>query len=1270
VRRVSRKLGRWLALSAVVLIILIGALVGAARIGLPAVDEWLEPQLASQLSDLLQRPVRTQGLRLAWVGRGPVARVSGLQVLESGGEAIVVDLGDATVGLDVLGSLLQRRLVVGEFWLEGITLHVREDADGGLRLGTAETQAWEGEVRTALMTLSRFRGFDLYEGSLILHPADAAAQPRHYRNVNLSVRNVGRHRELGLSLTGPSGAGERLVMRARIEGPHDQPEDWRIVAHADLHAVDLAALPVPEVARHFRSGAVTGGLWVEGTLRGVEKVEGGLGVAGLGLSAHPAVTLPDGIDTSFLWTPDANGWTLIHDWVRVRREAGGWSMPGLMVRGEGADWRHPDSVAVEISRVPLGALSHWKGLLPAGRLSGWAQSLAMRGEARDLRLQWSPGAAASDLRGSGRVEGLGYDPVGRLPGLDGLDADLALDGLRARLRLDGTAVTMTSPRLFRNDIPLDRLSGVVDMALEGRRWWVESKELTVDTPDIETVSRLRLDSGEEGEPGRIDLQVHLQNGEAGAVSRYLPVGIMRDRLVRWLDRSLVRGRIPSGGLILRGPLQGFPYRDQSGLFLAEVGFEDAILDYHPHWPRVEELDAALTFRGAGLEAEARHGRLLDLSPGRTWADIPELSRSILNLRTQVDADATSMMAFVNAATPLRERIGRALDVLSISGPASLEVGVSLPLTPKPQVAVEGELSFEDGRLALRNHDIELAALRGRGSFTEREFKAEGLQGVLWGNQATLDVHSRREPEGMITTVTLRGAQQTAELLRRYQPALVDYATGISQWQADLKLPGPDGGFYLDLNSSLEGTEITAPDPLGKPASDTRPLRMAFAVDGGGPARVEGEYGPIRAGASFDALAKGARPRDTSILVGPGELEPAAGPGVTLTGRLEFLDLDQWRPYLDLQSAGGSAMLDRLDLAVGEARAGDFSVRGVRARVDPASFRIDLDDAGLRGSLTSPRPLGSGPVEARFERVNLNLDPDKPRKSVQWPHPGSLPPVQLRIDHLAVDGGDLGSLEARSTPGPSGSTIDQLVLSGRHYTLSGTGSWTRADTTDRTAVTLNFEADDAGDAFAQLGLGAASSGGTATGTLDLGWPEPLPDIGLESLQGSAELSVLEGLISDVDPGVGRLVGLFNFSAIGRRLALDFTDVFDEGYRFDSITAQLRFDDGTMYEDLIESKGPSAHLVLNGRVGIIDRDYDLELSVTPQVGGTLAVAGMLAGGPVAGAALFIAGKVFKGGIDRVVRVRYAITGSWEDPVIEPVHVVPFGEEEEFGQEGGSR
>jgi uncharacterized protein YhdP len=132
--------------------------------------------------------------------------------------------------------------------------------------------------------------------------------------------------------------------------------------------------------------------------------------------------------------------------------------------------------------------------------------------------------------------------------------------------------------------------------------------------------------------------------------------------------------------------------------------------------------------------------------------------------------------------------------------------------------------------------------------------------------------------------------------------------------------------------------------------------------------------------------------------------------------------------------------------------------------------------------------------------------------------------------------------------------------------------------------------------------------------------------------------------------GKLLNLFNLNSLQRRLALDFRDVFKEGFSFNSLGGQLVIMDGEVYTSNFEIAGSSALIEISGRTGLVEQDYDQLITVIPQVSSSLPLAGAIAGGPAVGVAVFIADKLVGERFNRMNQVQYKVTGSWDDPVYE--------------------
>lgn len=139
---------------------------------------------------------------------------------------------------------------------------------------------------------------------------------------------------------------------------------------------------------------------------------------------------------------------------------------------------------------------------------------------------------------------------------------------------------------------------------------------------------------------------------------------------------------------------------------------------------------------------------------------------------------------------------------------------------------------------------------------------------------------------------------------------------------------------------------------------------------------------------------------------------------------------------------------------------------------------------------------------------------------------------------------------------------------------------------------------------------------------------------------------KGQILQVQPGVGRLLGLLSLQSLPRRLSLDFKDLFSNGFAFDKINATVKIDRGIMRSDNFKMAGPAADVSIKGETNLQKETQHLFVNVSPRISDSISLAA-LAGGPLAGAVAFLAQKVLKDPLNKIVSTDYEIIGSWDNP-----------------------
>ena len=154
----------------------------------------------------------------------------------------------------------------------------------------------------------------------------------------------------------------------------------------------------------------------------------------------------------------------------------------------------------------------------------------------------------------------------------------------------------------------------------------------------------------------------------------------------------------------------------------------------------------------------------------------------------------------------------------------------------------------------------------------------------------------------------------------------------------------------------------------------------------------------------------------------------------------------------------------------------------------------------------------------------------------------------------------------------------------------------------------------------------------------------------------EISVVQGNILTAESGAGRMLGLLSLTELPRRLAMDFRDVFDEGFSFDEAKGTMRLENGKSYTDDLILSSTAAEITIAGNTDLDAQTFDYEFVVRPGVSKTLPVIGALAGGPVGAAAGLALQAILRDSLGEAAEARYTIRGPWTDPQVEPVEKPP--------------
>ncbi len=781
---------------------------------------------------------------------------------------------------------------------------------------------------------------------------------------------------------------------------------------------------------------------------------------------------------------------------------------------------------------------------------------------------------------------------------------------------------------------------------------------------------------DEGRAGEFRISANVQN----ASYAYAPASILPKDSLPWPMLTQLSGEL----LIDQGVLQ---IKGAHGALAGAAGLQiskaEAVIRKLYHDPTLQ------------VTAEAR-GPLADM--------LGLVNGSPLSgMTSQVLARATAA-----GVADLRLKLGFSLaDVEhpSVQGSVTL-AGNELQISPDlPRLSrTRGVVSFTESGFAVAGGQAR--ALGG-------DMRMEGGLTGLGVTAAASPAGAARPPASVLRmqgTASAEGLRQAKEL--GFVARLAEYGSGAAAYTAVLGLHG--GVPELQINSTLVGLALTLPAPFAKAAQTALPLRLATsAVRSGQAPGAPGGAGVVhgqeqiqldvgrQASIVYVRDVSGSQVRVVRGAIGVGlaadEAAPLPTDGVVANINLDRLDLDAWTRVLsqatgaDLSAGkvvaqGATAGTEYLptsmairarELVVGGRLLNHVVVGGGR---DGLLWRANLDATEVGGYVEYRQSSGpaAGRLYARLSRLVLGASTAQDVESLLDEQPASIPALDVVVDDFTLRGKKLGRVEVDAVNQRAGSTRDgprewrlnRFNITTPEAVLTATGNWADLNAQgtpapnrslkERRRTVLNFKLDitDAGDLLNRFGMPGVVRRGRGKIEGQVAWQGSPMALDYPSLGGSLNVNIENGQFLKAEPGIAKLLGVLSLQSLPRRLALDFRDVFSEGFSFDFLRGDATIAQGIARTNNLQMKGVNAAVLMEGQADLARETQALKVVVVPEINAGSASLIATAINPLVGLTTFLAQVILRRPLIEAATQEFFIDGTWVDPRVTKVdrHAAP--------------
>lgn len=1318
-----RKLVTWLLILAGTTCLLIGLTFGAFGIVVSRVPEY-RVQLQNWINERSGLAVEFNKLSARLRLYGPELVFDQAIVRTPDGTHVLATARRGTVGFDLWSSIRNARLTAGRFALESPEIGLIRTKEGRIQLlGQSALPDRDRPFALDQLPTGRFR---VRNAVVSFRDAITGRGPWSLSGVNFDVTRNSGSLQLHGDASLPRTLGRELRFSATVEGPLQDAAARVSTFSVDGRELDLAgwadvlpdAWPAPETGH--------GSVEIRGVFKGVELVHLAADVDLSRVVATPptwATALP--VAESLSAAPDGTvagpevaqsqeqatdpgaaesevraemlSYPRLAFGLRAQKAGDTWraTVSNLNMARPTASWlvasidgewtRTPDGrmkASGKTDRIVLDALWPLLAYLPESESLARLRALNATGTLSEVTVGFEREGAESPPLYSlqTRVDDLSFAPVQRMPGASGLTGAVQMTQAGGELRIAAADVHFKLPRMFREPLVAQEVAATVQLRKTDTAWTIESGDVRATSADGSATARFLATIPSDGSSPVLDLSAQGKDLKVGSTRKYIPAGKLGARTIEWFDRAFLDGRVVAAELTYRGSIRNFPFRKDEGLFLARGHVEDAVFDYQPGWVPASAVTADLEFRNEGMHIHATAANVGGLHVTDATADIADLKQTHLRIKAAARGDLQDGLEFLSNS-PLAPALGERFARLSGRGPITAAVDLDLPIRRLADRKIEVLARFADATVAMRDVHAPVRSLNGSLTVRNTLLAAADLNGQWLGGP--LEVVIR--PDGSNASTLNASGTAIAEQLKPFLPSAVK-VSGATQWRlstefrSDAVNAGRQSGVRIE--SDLRGLGISLPEPLGKSENEQRPFQVTLEADGDDAMVTRAWLGDVR------SIVRVARSEDGWSLDRGGIRADGNAPalpnhrGLRIEGNVERFVLDDWLALKEDEkgedSGGGTSGRPLSDyLQAANVRVGTFElagyqwsdVRGV-LQATTAGWRVDVDGPGAAGQVLIPDQFGGSlPLRATLERLVLEKPESSGTGDAADPRdPRNIPNLQVHVGELRVGTRTLGTLDLKASRVPQGIRVDNASIHGASAHAEGQGEWLITPEGQRASLKATVTSEDVAATLRALNYSDMIEANHGELHGDLHWTGGFDSNMLERAVGSISVRAETGQLVAVQPGAGRVLGLFSVAALPRRLALDFSDLTEKGLAFDSVQGDFELRDGNAFTRNLLLRGPAAEIGIAGRTGLAARDYDQTAVVTGNLGASLPVAGALAGGPAVGAALLLFSQVFKEPLKGITRGYYRITGPWDNPTVERVDAAAIKVSEQPGTSTG--
>ncbi|UPQ88309.1 YhdP family protein [Vibrio sinaloensis] len=1257
----------FLGLLVTVLVLLAMAVTGL-RIALPKLNHF-QPQIQAWVNQSTGLEFEISDIHGFWRNTHPSISLRGVAADTPESSGIYFSAQNVEIELDLLQSLLERQPVVADLSIHQLKLDIRS-IEWTQDTATPELNP-QGAQKTVIEQLDQ----------LLLRQLDRFSLTQsqvHFVGVD------GTPRELDISRLHWQNHGRRHFVDGEVNLAHTNINSAQVKANF----VDHGSLQ--EVSGEFYVSAQN--VRVTPWLSQYFKTEMGIEKGQLNFNSwltlernQPTSAHVELLPSELIWQQGQRHELLIESGVlELEPREQGWQVNAYSLNvytdekawpefDAAFDWQ-PEHWRLNISQLDIAALMPLMKLAPQSQATNEVlEQLNLGGRLEDIRV-----AAIDDWQNLNYSAQLSQGSMSQwqlLPEVHHLSASINGDLQQAQAK-----VSLIDDLLPYGDVfqaPLSIKQGQVDLVWQQdeQGWSLWADKVTAATPDLQVLGAFRLDVEQDKSPF-LSFYAEADLYNAGETWRYLPTLALGQELTDYLSTAIQAGKVNTAKLLWYGRLGDFPYQRNDGMFQAWVGLEQAKFSFDTAWPPITDLQLDLLFQNDAMYLDSHSATLMDVTAKRITGRIPELAEDgHIEIEAQAVAQGNAVRDYMTAS-PLVDSVGAALTAVQVDGQVESRFQLDIPFSGDKEARAWGYADLVNNHVTIDAPPMTLEKVSGRVEFDNDVVSAAGIDATLLTQPVAIDFNGENIAQGYGVAIDVVGDWDIKPLTPYLGQRWLGPLDGHAPWRMDVDIQLNDIGFtyQIDTEADLKLVSSDLPSPLNKLMG--KPGKGRLQASGNQEtvtARVQ--LPNFKYQTEIDIRPSTPVLTDSNLVLGKGSFKISPVVGHHLQIRLAKLDLDEWLEMLSADQGPSQAIVaamntpeiplpQRVDINSKELRlAGiDWNDVAFSARRKGLGWYLNLDSQEAKGEASYIEPYD---LSVALERLHVYVphldeeyqdramfevdDPNKPLISAfERQFHQQVPNITLTIDDFWLQGYRVGKTHLDLQRQGDKLEWKKLTFESGTNRADIKGWWQLNDTQSRTQFDVAISGENNSDIMERFGVTTGIQRAPFDIQAKVDWDGSPWSGRIDTLSGEVSTELGKGVISDVS-GAAKLLGLFSLDSIIRKMQLDFSDIFDKGMAFNSITGSGSIRNGVFLTNDINMDAVAGEMTIKGLANLNTRTVDAEVNFVPDITSGIPVLTAFAVTPQTALYVLAITTVISPVVEVFTQVNYEVKGPLDNPEV---------------------